>query len=251
MTPLAHRVVRQLMDPQSRSAFAADDCAGLASRMDDIHCFEVSEVLPLACDLARRIGDGGGATEMMFLPSPRTWIEFRDDGNNLVAYHLSAAPGYMEVALVFTYEGRVHTQPLYPILIGANLEKWLDRHADQKTALLTLVQIASFLTIINSPRCIGRVQHMPHRGLERQLLKARAMVGKFPLRAWTEIKLSVSDIGKRADGTEYEAHYTGEKCLHFCRAHLRIRNGRLERVSSHWRGNPALGIKRSRYAVTT
>jgi hypothetical protein len=52
-----------------------------------------------------------------------------------------------------------------------------------------------------------------------------------------------------ADGTVHEAHYTGEKCLHFCRSHLRVRNGRLEQVKAHWRGNPSLGIKQTRYKL--
>lgn len=89
---------------------------------------------------------------------------------------------------------------------------------------------------------------MPHRGLERALIANQKLVGKFPLHAWTEIKLHVTPP-KEAEG-EHEAHLTGERALHFCRAHLRIRLGRLEVVKAHWRGNPAIGIKQSRYTVT-
>jgi hypothetical protein len=34
--------------------------------------------------------------------------------------------------------------------------------------------------------------------------------------------------------------------VRFCRACLRIRNGALEYVSPHWRGDAAVGIKRTR-----
>lgn len=104
------------------------------------------------------------------------------------------------------------------------------------------------LAMINTPRIVGRRQHMPHRGLEKDLLRARPVVGKFPLHAWTEIKLEVSP--PRIENSDvHEAHLTGARALHFCRAHLRIRNGYLEIVRAHWRGDASLGIKQSRYSV--
>lgn len=105
------------------------------------------------------------------------------------------------------------------------------------------------LAFINSPRIIGRRQHMPHRGLERELLRQQKVIGKFPLHAWTEIVLEVTPP-KEADGQhEYEAHLTGKRALHFVRAHLRIRDGKLSFVKAHWRGDAALGIKQSRYRL--
>lgn len=111
----------------------------------------------------------------------------------------------------------------------------------------SLCEAAALLVLINTPKIIGRRQHMPHRGLERALLKSKAPVGKYPLHAWSEILLKVRP--PEVDENDHEAHLTGRKALHFCRAHLRIRLGRLEYVRSHWRGDPALGIKQSRYRV--
>jgi hypothetical protein len=105
------------------------------------------------------------------------------------------------------------------------------------------------LALINSPRVIGQRQHMPHERIEREKLKALGLVGKFPLRAWTEILLSVAPPDDRTGEPSNEAHLTGEKCLHFCRTHLRVRLGQLEYVEGHYRGNPALGFKRSRYKL--
>ena len=106
------------------------------------------------------------------------------------------------------------------------------------------------LAIINSPKIIGRRQHMPHRGLERALIAKQKAIGKFPLHAWTEIQLKVTPPKDMSSDAPAEDHLTGQKALHFCRAHLRVRMGRLEVVRAHWRGDAALGIKRSRYKVT-
>jgi hypothetical protein len=105
------------------------------------------------------------------------------------------------------------------------------------------------LALINAPRVIGRKQHMPHERIEREQLKQLGLVGKFPLRAWTEIVLTVAPADNRTGEPSTEAHLTGEKCLHYCRTHLRVRLGTLEYVEGHWRGNPALGMKRNRYRL--
>jgi hypothetical protein len=105
------------------------------------------------------------------------------------------------------------------------------------------------LALINSPRVIGQRQHMPHERIEREKLKQRRLVGKFPVQAWTEIMLTVAPPDARSGEPASEGHLTGDKCLHFCRTHLRARRGRLEYVEGHWRGDPALGIKQSRYRV--
>jgi hypothetical protein len=130
------------------------------------------------------------------------------------------------------------------------------RHPVSHAHLLTearqqdLALIAVLLSLINTPRTIGRRQHMPHRGLQKTLLKSRAIIGKFPLHAWTEILLHVTETKDLSNNESVEAHLTGSKALHFCRAHLRVKYGRVEVVRGHWRGDASLGIKRSRYKVT-
>lgn len=76
------------------------------------------------------------------------------------------------------------------------------------------------------------------------------MVGKFPLNAWTEIMLEMTPPPAPEGPSTCEVRLSGTKALHFCRAYLRLRLGRLELVSSHWRGDGALGIKQSRYVLT-
>lgn len=100
--------------------------------------------------------------------------------------------------------------------------------------------------LINTPGVVGFRQHQPHRGLARKL--ASAGVGAYPLRAWNEVTVKTHTT---FDGGEYVSGSTFRKCLHFVRSHRRqYRNGLGSVVRAHWRGDPALGIKRTRYRVT-
>lgn len=252
MTPLAHQIASDLTRPVKDR----EHPDWVHDLVRDVHCFEVTEVMDLVNELFMATWDEPSTLEFCnqqmqnFLPAPFTWIEWckktrdavliTDDGRLTLIERMT--DGYMAVNDC-RYEWADDGLRLF-------MNEDAKAHIEQDKIIYTLRWVRAALAIINSPRLIGRKQHMPHRGLERKLVRSQKLVGKFPLHAWTELKLSVSDIGKRDDGTEYEAHYTGEKCLHFCRSHLRIRNGRLERVKAHWRGNPALGIKQTRYRLT-
>lgn len=108
----------------------------------------------------------------------------------------------------------------------------------------------AMLALINSPGIIGQRGHYPFGYAERQILKKAKLIGNFPLRAWTEILLQVTpNPENRSNSASKEMHLTGERCLHYCRTYLRVRLGLLEYVEGHWRGNPALGIRQSRYRV--
>jgi hypothetical protein len=107
----------------------------------------------------------------------------------------------------------------------------------------------ALLALINTPRIIGQRVHFPHQRIEREKLAKLKLTGKFPLRAWTEIVLKVGLPDDRSGDSSRETHLTGERCLHFCRTYLRIRYGAVEYVEGHWRGDPALGMKRSRYRL--
>jgi hypothetical protein len=102
------------------------------------------------------------------------------------------------------------------------------------------------LDLINTPGLVGLRQHDPHRGLARKLYAARG--GSYPLRGWSEIVLKhqtrIVDEPERRTGASFH------KCLHFVRSHLRhYRDGKVTVIPAHWRGDPALGIKRTRYLV--
>jgi len=107
--------------------------------------------------------------------------------------------------------------------------------------------IYAALALINTPRIIGRRTRLPHAGLQRKLAAMHHMVGKYPLQAWHEVVLEVGP--PKVDSREVEGRLTGARALHFCRAYLRVRNGMVEIVNAHWRGDPALGIKQTRYRL--
>lgn len=246
MTPLAHKIAKELTIPRAERKFY-DQCS-LLSKLDDIHCFDVTEVLSLVDEFANDHFFTHFDEKIAFLPADKTWIEFEKKGMRTGALLVKNGDGVdVFTAALDRKDGAFMSfdEPLFISIPSFNIVS-----SDLGYASSIATTIYGALVLINTPRLIGRKQHMPHRGLERRLTCAKGLVGKFPLHAWTELKLSVSAMMKQADGTEHEAHYTGEKCLHFCRAHLRVKNGRLEQVRSHWRGNPALGIKRTRYLVT-
>lgn len=231
--------------------------------MADIHCFECSAVVDAAAELADTMQHlPPFRTETLaFLPAPRTWLEWRSrKGNNhqQVGVLLEERTNDTATALLSIKTDRYfgaasgHIRlPLHGhhdfgrrIAFGESFEgvkEWVQDHAALLYALLAM---------INSPRIIGRRQHMPHRAFERDLLRALKPVGKFPLHAWTEIKLEVNAPRDVSGEPSTEAHLTGRRALHFCRAHLRVRLGRLEVVKAHWRGDGSLGIKQQRYRLT-
>jgi hypothetical protein len=102
------------------------------------------------------------------------------------------------------------------------------------------------LDLINTPGLIGMRQHDPHRGLARKLAACRS--GSYPLRGWSEVVLKHQT--RMAGEAEHPTGATFHKCLHFVRSHLRhFRDGHVTVIPAHWRGDPALGIKRTRYLV--
>lgn len=261
MTPLAKRIVKELTLKPSRRT-VVDNC-GLFDSMEDVHCFECSAVVHAAADLAKDIAKKSSTEavreKLGFLPAPKTWLEYVDpvgatrvgvllieekDGtaSGLIACQNDNGIATFKSIISLRLKGSEQNQ--LTVTIGDMSERAkLEKKLAEAVAALAL----PFLAMINTPRIIGRTQHMPNRSLERRLTSSFG-VGKFPLRAWTEIRLEVTPP-RVYDGEPVEAHLTGERAYHFCRQHLRIRLGMLELVSAHWRGDPALGIKQSRYVL--
>lgn len=262
MTPLAHAIVKELTLPlKNRSLNDPDE---MLARVDDVHCFEVTEVLDVVAELARQYPKHGIRDELMFLPAPRTWIEHQTDfgyfgiliedvgAEEWATWRAWGQPKRLGKAERWIDVGRKQERlrplpsPSKPRLHAAALQ--LNSIFQQNAAELHGCEwIRAVLAIINTPRIIGRTTHMPHAGLQKRLARARGLVGRFPLHAWTEIKLKVCP--PKVETGDDEIWLTGHRALHFVRCHLRIRLGQLELVSAHWRGDPALGIKQSRYKL--
>lgn len=103
------------------------------------------------------------------------------------------------------------------------------------------------LSIINSPKIIGRSTNKPSSSLQKRLeRKTGKSAGLLP---WHEILL---DVRTPPDTEQHDVggtRLTGPKAFHFCRSFIRMRLGKLERVRAHWRGDPALGVSQASYRV--
>jgi hypothetical protein len=248
------------------------DYGNLAKKLSDAHCFDITAIYEDAYELGREaFSRGEFATEQTFIPAEKTWIEYRIDEGNRYGCLLEQT-GTDEIICWPALTAKSGDWSSYPDPFAVNL-KWQGKLEEgnwpvkysmstlgkalegrgyikpQNMACLLGITLVGSLAFINSPRIIGRRQHHPHRGLERELLKHQKSIGRFPLHAWTEIVLDVSPPKEAKGEHDYEAHLTGKRALHFVRAHLRIRDGKLQFVKSHWRGDAALGIKQSRYTV--
>lgn len=236
MTPLAQRFVRQMIGDPSDAILP--DLGNEIPLLLEAHCFEISAIYPAVIDLLADPKFSPDDLTSSFLPAPKTWIEWLHDDGVRHGLLLIEEPNRGERAFTFLVANS-----------NEGMARWSQSWDTRMHSVFVVRFIATVLAMINTPKIIGRRQHMPHRGLEKRLLARRPNIGKFPLQAWTEILLHVSPPKDASAAEPIEAHLTGSKALHFCRAHLRIRLGQLERVRAHWRGDPSLGIKRSRYKV--
>ncbi len=257
MTPLAHAIVKDSTLPL---AARKHDAIGKQLRLlDGVHFFECSSVVEVAAQLGHdflRRPDTLGI--LAFLPAPRCWIEWKSPSAPYRMAVLIEETGdpMIAVACALTekstsVEELAQTAFELPLNRSDRIGTWSPGEAMPSTIWSTIGKLApvlyGLLAMINTPRVILSRQHMPHAGLQRQLIASRAITGKYPVGAWSELLLRVRP--PNIPEGEREAHLTGAKALHFCRQHLRIRLGRLELVTAHWRGYAALGIKHTRYRL--
>lgn len=251
MTPLMHKIVKELTLPASKRSFY--DLGNVIPEMDDVHPFDCSDVLELAMDLGDGCKTWGEFREkidedLIFLPAPKTWIEFKcTDGGRIGA--LFDEPENKDRARFYVV--MLNPDGLFWSLPCNSLKGFLEFCDKEKMECgdARLMIIYAMLVMINQPRIIGRKTHQPHKGLAKAIKNAKGHSIAHPFRAWTEITLDVSPTQDVSGEEGFETRLTGKKALHFCRAHLRLWMGKLIFVKSHWRGSPALGLKRSRYKL--
>lgn len=259
VTPLARQIINQILVPFEKRTIR--DEGDIMYKMADIHCFEISEIVSESNRLVEVKGLESitqVAEVTSFLPAPKTWIEFQSKGKQeRLGFLLEDMNEYALVSPVFlTADKFVSSKFRFGLpfkgqsTVGTiHLETGTPENTAQIFGRMASTLIGA-LAFINTPRIIGRRQHMPNRGLEKKILKDRRAPNVFPLNAWTEIILHITPPVDVSNNPSIEAHLTGQRALHFCRAHLRIQHGKLVVVKAHWRGDPALGIVQTRYKVT-
>lgn len=253
MTPCAKFILDDYMQPRVRRLFKDD--GGLLPSLRDAHFFDCTAILPIARQLAGQMAQHGSREVLGFLPAPLTWIEFQTWRYGWEGFLLSAEHGAATAREIsaFWYAG---SQPGggstvsydLPLVMPPAASEQLARCRRMLAELNSGPLIHALLACINTPRVIGRKTHFPASKMQRAFARNRPMTGSFPRGAWTELVLSVTPPDQEA-AAEQNAYLTGARALHFVRAHLRVRLGMLELIKAHHRGDPSLGIKRTRYRL--
>lgn len=270
MTPLAQFLVRRALKTVPHGELS-EIMAGEQGLLN-CRCFEVTQVGDLIDDL---MGSDrfDPTTEKItsFLPAPVTWIERKFDWGRqgCLLHSVNLVPGFAQLfENVGGVEGIAMTQWFHhqdgevtawppiavlfcddgPLIIPVTKDPiWTDGEDEDiddhsKFCRSTLAALA----IINTPRVIGRHEHRPHAGLQREINRWSGTANKPIVSSWTEIRLHVTPPTETG---EHTAPLTGERARHYCRGFLRIRLGKLELVRPHWRGNADMGIRWGRYTV--
>lgn len=269
MTPLAYRIVKELTLPPKRRTFI--DRCGLLDQMQNVHCFEVSQIYDAAVEMLVPLAteDAGAqpvpedrmeavAGRTSFLPAPKTWIEFEAGGTSRLGFLLEEQDGFAVVQLALQGRGHFGSEDMTFVFglgaRGVDPGYWnasLELDADDEIRVGSYVgALNAILAFINTPKIIGREEFPPHRGLGKKLKAALGAKSDFVIHPWTEIRLQVTPPEPVGDADGANGHLTGQRALHFCRSHLRFRNGRLEIVRAHWRGSIEAGFRPATYRVT-
>lgn len=276
MTPLAHRFAKELTLPLRDRRI--NDQAGLLKRLDQVHTFDctaiwdcvdsavneenmwssVRAILPetrIPCDIAWLESSKAVArSNVKGLDFRSALVVEKDDDWLVINQAMKSYSNGFEPYAVPLCRVRVGS-PLESNGYGIEIDHMRSPNAQPligKEKVEHEVNVVRFVTmavllldIINQPTLCHLKVHQPHRGLEKKLLSAGA--GRYPLLAWHEVIIKPQD--RPLTRQEIDGHLTGRKCLHFVRGHPRTLTDRDVWVKHHWKGDPALGIKRTRYKV--
>ena len=247
MTPLAAKFAKELLLPE-RKRTCLDDAGVLTDFGPELHCFDISAIAE-ACyrgaiksenmpDTLALLGDA-------FLPSPVTWLE-DDKRSAFILQRVGDGRFYLRQA--GAYKGRLSSLPI--AIFGRNAAGELDTQAApwarregniSPFALSYCLYCMLALDAINNAAVTDTVARISHKGRIREL-RARG-VDTRNLQYWSEVTL-LPHVARSGSLTGEGA----SKCFHFVRSHLRhITEARTTIVKAHWRGDIALGTKRTDY----
>ena len=214
MTPLAAHIIKELTLPVHARKWK--DEAAILHIMNQVHCFECSAVAADAKEISfsPQIKKNGLKSDLLFLPAPLTWIEYKDAetddshtfnrlwGILLIdheAMDLSSMTGYNK-SIIKDYKGELtainvssnlksHFMGFVDLNLGIKAGGEVRYWCHDKDSVNVISWVTQycypFLMMINSPKVIGRKTHFPHRGLSKKLRQAGVITSKYPLKAWT------------------------------------------------------------------
>jgi hypothetical protein len=257
MTPLAQKIMRH----SSRDK----ELIEVKKSLERGHCFEITAIKSLIEPVVRNITSQDGrqakfflSGQFIFLPDSECWLEWNTSSHSRGGALITAVSDTQATITPFVELGNsIEGLPSGAFPLGKSHlfgtvyahESIIESEDEMAKAAYVFQYVGAYvaLQMINTPKLLGRKQHQPHAGLQREIARNKGMVGKFPLRAWTEIELDVSP--KWAGDKVHDVRLSCSKALHFVRAHPRYVGDRWVKVREHWRGDPSLGIKRQRYVM--
>lgn len=218
------------------------------------------QVVEAALDFAASERTVQASLDYIFLPAETTWIEWRGTG---AGYAKSDRHGILLMGLgeghsalsvgVGAYMCHVTDQLVHdPIkfdlhdptifrrvpIPGETVTE--ENFNDVASAARFLVCV---LALINTPR----ISHVIHHDIDTKLNKARLKRGKIPLMSWRDVTIR-PDVGWMPKAVQEEGR-TGEKRRHHVRTFMRLKQGKVEIVRPHWRGNREKGYVQHRHVV--
>ena len=204
--------------------------------------------------------------DLMFLPAPVTWLEFAfpSEGGGAVFVCTNQVTGRekaisvyclspTQLSALFVLEPKTHDTYMWDagppnmkttktaLQEAGFTDETIDGYHNSAARL-----IISALVAINSPKIVEFEPQQPSKLLERKLMDARVFDRNRPSSGWTRVTLGGAAVGRPTE-TDSTEHTGPGKRLHYCRAHIRIARGKLQRVTGHWRGNAELGRTRAVY----
>jgi len=244
MTPLAQQYFKQLLLPAHERP---DD--PMLMPLDDLHCFEVSSLWKPVCDTI----DNHTIQQTIMalpgphiLPSPTTWLEFDPYGDG--QRHAWLVVELDESWYLFGVTGSLKSWPVVraiPPIIDGHQWQFMTQDNPKLSTMMTFSMFAEALFMIEilvTPSLVVKVPHDPHAGFARNF---RNMPGGYPLHAWHEVLINPDAVKEVSDA---QGRISGKKCLHFVHGHRRtLGDGRTVAVKAHWRGDPQIGLMRTKY----
>ena len=256
MTPLAQYIIKQSLLSNDKREF--DDRSNMIPKMKDVHCFSLSsEVYRMSVDLCQELFTKETPVlpafdPYLFLPFKKTWIEFPivHEGHNRRCGFLfyENEPGVYHINMVFKSFSHID---LFVIDLRNNGDDKISfgvmtygQEPEQPFIFDTVCLLLSFLYIINRNNIFYREIKQPHKGLAKKL---RKLDRDFPLHAWSEITLKVNENYKERE--QSAKWLNGKRAFHWVRAHWSTRYGKPVFIGSFTRGDPALGVRNSKYKI--
>lgn len=184
----------------------------------------------------------------LVLPDTLCWFEWRiPDTQKPTGLLLRAVGDNRALAAGWLYGANEHDEPVV-INIEFNAEdggSLLRQNRARPMGEISVGMATWFggvLALLNTPRLLRTEPFDPS-----PLNKSRTKKGKPPLLSYSAVELNVDEIERRTGRRFGE---TGDGvALHRVRGYLRMRRGKAEVVSPHWKGTPERGVRVHHHVV--